>query len=401
MPAERRHPSPDTVTGDRPRSARTLDRAGLLGVAVLVLASCSGSGPQSALRPEGPIARDLDGLWDLVYLLAVIVFVVVMAVFLYSIFRFRERRGETREPRQIHGNTVLEIAWTIVPAVLLAVLAVPTVRGIFDVRATAEGPDVVQVNVTGHQWWWEFEYVDLASADGHTLVTASELHIPAGVQVQLTMTSRDVIHSFWVPPLNGKRDVVPGRITELVLEADPEVADKDFGYGAGVIPGQCAEFCGLSHADMRLRVHVQSPADFDAWVAAQLEPAVVPAEGAAAAGFETFNAVCTACHQATVVDTDGSVSVLGEDRVVEVDGVTFSAQYGPDLGHFGSRATMAGVILDNTAEHVAQWIDNPSDLKPMAPERNDLEAGRILGMPSYGLDSGQISELVELLEGWR
>ncbi|CAN5257382.1 cytochrome c oxidase subunit II [soil metagenome] len=401
MPAERRHPSPDPVRVDRPGSVRTLGRAGLLGVAALALASCSGSGPQSALNPEGPIARDLDGLWDLVYLLAVIVFVLVMAVLLYSIFRFRERRGETREPRQIHGNTVLEIGWTIVPAVLLAVLAVPTVRGIFDVRAAAEGPDVVQVNVTGHQWWWEFEYVDLASAEGHTLVTANELHIPAGVQVQLNMTSRDVIHSFWVPPLNGKRDIVPGRVTQLVLEADPDVAGKDFGYGLGVIPGQCAEFCGLSHADMRLRVVVQSPADFDAWVAGQLEPAVVATEGGAAAGFETFSAVCAACHQATVVGADGAVSVLGEDHVVEVDGVTFSAQFGPDLTHFGSRSTLAAAILENTDEHLADWIANPADLKPMAPERNDLEAGRILGMPSYGLDSGQISELVELLEGWR
>jgi cytochrome c oxidase subunit 2 len=213
------------------------------------------------------------------------------------------------------------------------------------------------------------------------------------------MTSRDVIHSFWIPPLNGKRDVVPGRITQLVLEADPEVAEQDFGLGRGVIPGQCAEFCGLAHADMRLRVFVQSPADFEAWAAGQLEPAEVPTEGAAAAGYETFVAVCTACHQAVVAE-GGESQVLGEEQTLEVAGTTFTAQYGPDLTHFGSRSTLAAAVLTNTDEHLAEWIDNPNDVKPMAPQRNDLETGRILGMPSYGLDGTQIDELVALLEGW-
>ncbi|MDQ3782342.1 MAG: cytochrome c oxidase subunit II [Actinomycetota bacterium] len=379
----------------------TCRRAAMVTAAVATLGACSGSGPQSALTPEGPIARQIDDLWDLVFVLAVVVFVLVMAVFAVSIFRFRERKSDTREPRQIHGNTPLEISWTILPAVLLAVLAVPTVRGIFEVRAAAEGPDVIQVNVTGHQWWWEFEFPDMVSDDGRTLVTANELHIPAGVKVQLNMTSRDVIHSFWVPPLNGKRDVVPGRITQLVLEADPGVADKDFGFGPGVIPGQCAEFCGLSHADMRLRVFVQSPAEFEAWAAAQLEPVPVPTEGAAAAGYETFNSTCTACHQAVVADADGTVTTLGAERTLEVDGVTFLDQFGPDLTHFGGRSTLGAAILENSEEHLGNWIDNPSDLKPMAPLRNDLEAGRVLGMPSYGLDSEQIAQLVELLEGWQ
>jgi cytochrome c oxidase subunit 2 len=397
MPPERRESS--SRGGDRFQPARRFGRPALLGIAVVATGACSGSGPQSALTPEGPIARQIDDLWDLVFSLAVVVFVLVMAVFVVSIVRFRERKDDDREPRQVHGNTPLEIGWTILPAVILAVLAVPTVRGIFEVRAEAEGPDVVQVQVTGHQWWWEFEYPDLTAGDGRTLVTANELHIPAGVQVQLNMTSRDVIHSFWIPPLNGKRDVVPGRITQLVLEADPEVAEQDFGLGEGVIPGQCAEFCGLAHADMRLRVFVQSPADFEAWAAGQLEPSEVPTEGAAAAGYETFAAVCTACHQAAVAE-GGEGTVLGEEQTLEVDGTTFTAQYGPDLTHFGSRSTLAAAVLTNTDEHLAEWIDNPNDVKPMAPQRNDLETGRILGMPSYGLDDTQIAELVALLEGW-
>ena len=398
MPPERRDSS--SRWGNRFQPARRFGRSALLGIAAVAMAACSGSGPQSALTPEGPFARQIDDLWDLVFSLAVVVFVLVMAVFAVSIVRFRERKEDEREPRQVHGNTPLEIGWTILPAVILAVLAVPTVRGIFEVRAEAEGPDVLQVQVTGHQWWWEFEYPDLVSTDGHSLVTANELHIPAGVPVQLTMTSRDVIHSFWVPPLNGKRDVVPGLVTQLGLEADPGVAEQDFGFGAGVIPGQCAEFCGLSHADMRLRVFVQTPADFETWAAGQLEPAEVPAEGAAAAGFETFAAVCTACHQAAVAEDGGDVSVLGDEQTIEVDGATFSAQYGPDLTHFGSRSTLAAAVLTNTAEHLAEWIDDPSAVKPMMPQRNDLETGRILGMPSYGLDSAQIDELVALLEGW-
>jgi cytochrome c oxidase subunit II len=400
MPPERRESSSRPTGGDRFRSARRFGGPVLLGTVVVCLTACSGSGAQSALTPEGPIARQIDDLWDLVFSLAVVVFVLVMAVFVVSIVRFRERKDDAREPRQVHGNTPLEIGWTILPAVILAVLAVPTVRGIFEVRASATGPDVIQVQVTGHQWWWEFEYPDLVSPDGHTLVTANELHIPAGVQVQLTMTSKDVIHSFWVPPLNGKRDVVPGLVTELVLEADPGVAEQDFGFGEGVIPGQCAEFCGLAHADMRLRVFVQSQADFEAWAAGQLEPAEVPTEGTAAAGYETFTAVCTACHQAVVTEDGDAGAVLGDEQAIQVDGTTFSAQYGPDLTHFGSRSTLAAAVLTNTAEHLAEWIDDPSDVKPMMPQRNDLETGRILGMPSYGLDGAQIDELVALLEGW-
>jgi len=376
-------------------------RLGGLAAVTLLLSACSGTGPQTTLEPQGPLAREIDGLWQLVFVIATVVFILVEAVLVISIIRFRERKGDDRQPKQIHGNTRLEIMWTIIPAVLLAVLAVPTVQGIFAVRTPATGADVLDVKVTGHQWWWEFEYPGIIDAEGNTLTTANELHIPADRPVNLTMTSVDVIHSFWVPPLQGKRDVVPGRLSTLTLEADPEVATTDYGFGDGVIPGQCAEFCGLAHADMRLRVFVHDDDGFQAWSDDQLQPAVVAASGQAADGFATFTSVCTACHQATVQQPDGTVETVGEGNSVTVDDIVFSAALAPDLTHFGSRTTFGGASFDNTPEHLAAWIDNPPALKPMDPDRNDIPAGRILGMPDFGLSTEEIDSLVTMLEEWQ
>lgn len=373
---------------------------------MLVLSACSGSGPQSSLEPEGPIARDIDGLWELVLILATVVFVLVMAAYVISLVRFRERKNDTREPKQVHGNTRLEIAWTIIPAVLLAVLAVPTIQTLFEVRAVPEGPDVLQVHVTGHQWWWEFVYPDYVGEDGRALITANELHIPADTKVNLTMSSADVIHSFWVPPLNGKRDVVPGRVSTLTLEADGDVVLVDRDFGEGVILGQCAEFCGLAHADMRMRVFVHDDAEFEAWAAGQLEPAIVASSGPAAAGYETFTQVCTACHQATVVLPDGTTETVGPDNFIDVDGVEFRSSFGPNLTHFGGRTTFGGASFDTpwanpeAREHLEQWLENPADIKPMDPDRNDIPNGRILGMPAFGLTAEEIDNLIAMLEGW-
>jgi cytochrome c oxidase subunit 2 len=195
------------------------------------------------------------------------------------------------------------------------------------------------------------------------------------------MTSADVIHSFWVPPLAGKRDLVPGRETFIKITPDSDRAGEE-------IPGQCAEFCWLGHADMRVLVFLETEADFSAWATQQTQPATIPTDGQAASGFEIFSSVCTACHQAVVADPAGSVTVLGDSLA-------------PDLTHFGSRTTLGARVLDNTPEHLAQWIDDPSDIKPMAPELNDFGSGRILGMPDYGLDAEEIRELVALLEGWK
>lgn len=388
-------------TPSRPR------RLALLVPFVLLLSSCAGAGPQSSLDPQGPISRDIDGLWRLVLIIATVVFVLVQGALIVSIVRFRERKGEERAPIQVHGNTRLEILWTIIPAVLLAGITVPTLNTLFDIREPA-GPDALQVKVTGHQWWWEFEYPAYADDTGRSLLTANELHIPAGRDIQLTMTSADVIHSFWVPPLNGKRDVVPGRVTELKLNADPStVTIKYDDFGEGWILGQCAEFCGLAHADMRLRVKIHTEDDFAAWTAEQLTPAPLPAEpaegeagSAAWQGWQTFQLICTACHQATVLE-DGVAAVYGPvDSVRTVDGTDFHIALAPDLTHFGGRTTFAGASYDNVEDHLRAWLANPADLKPMDPDRNDIPNGRILGMPNFNLDADQITGLVALMESW-
>ncbi len=374
-------------------AARRMPRSvALLVLLTLVLAGCSGSGPQTALNPEGPIGRTIDDLWELVFIMATVVFVIVQAAIIYTIIRYRARKGDDSEPVQVHGNTRLEILWTIIPVVILASIGYPIVKGIFDVRAVAEGSDVLQVQVTGHQWWWEFEYVDYSDETGRTLVTANELVIPEDTTVNLTMTSADVIHSFWVPVLAGKRDVVPNRITNLTLIADdPTPVDEPH-------PGQCAEYCGLAHADMRFKVHVRDQVGFDAWVADQLTPAEIPTEGAAAAGYTAFN-TCVACHNSTVMGENGPEDV-GPVRTIEVDGVTFTSSLAPSLTHFGSRSTFGAGTFENNAEHLAEWLADPSSIKPMRPELNDVPNGRILGMPNFNLSSDDITNLIALLEGW-
>ncbi|MBT8197486.1 MAG: cytochrome c oxidase subunit II [Acidimicrobiia bacterium] len=353
----------------------------LFAILGLALASCSGSGDQSALDPKGPIARDIDNLWLLVFWISVVVFVLVEVALLYAIRKFRERPDEDFRPKQIHGNTRLEVLWTAIPAVILAVIAVPTVAGVFNVREIPEGPDVLEVEVIGHQWWFEFRYPAYTNAAGEPLTTASVLHIPEDVKVNLIMTSADVIHSFWVPALNGKRDLVPGNTSNLTLIADDPTPSDD------PLPGQCAEYCWLAHADMRFKVDVDTQAEFDAWVAEQLEPVVVPTSGPELEGWETFQSVCTACHQATVQQPDGTVETIG-------------VSLAPNLGHFWGRGVFAGAKYEITDDLMAQWLDNPSDLKPMDPDRNDIANGRVLGMPDFGLDGTQIDGLIALLKSW-
>lgn len=353
----------------------------LIPVLALVLGSCSGSGPQSSLDPQGPIARDIDNLWLLVFWIAVVVFVLVEVALLYAIRRFRERPDEDFRPKQIHGNTRLEVMWTAIPALILAVLAVPTVAGIFNIREIPEGPDVLEVEVIGHQWWFEFRYPAYTNELGEPLTTATVLHIPEDVRVNLVMTSADVIHSFWIPSLNGKRDLVPGNISNLTLVADDPTPEDE------PLPGQCAEYCWLAHADMRFKVHVDTQEDFEAWVEEQLAPVPVPTAGDELAGWETFEAICTACHQATVAQPDGTVETVG-------------VALAPNLGHFWGRDWFAGAKYEITDDLMAQWLANPSDLKPMDPDRNDIANGRVLGMPNFGLDDAQIDGLIALLKSW-
>ncbi len=300
----------------------------------LLLLGCTGEYPQSTLHPTADFGYRVDGLFRLIFWWAVAVFVVVEGIMLYAMFRFRER-PDSPEPKHVHGGTLMEIGWTLAPAVVLVFVAVPTIQAVLDSAGDAPEGALV-VDVIGHQWWWEYRYQDVG------ITTANELHVPQGRPVQLRMTSADVIHSFWAPKLGGKRDVLPGRTTYIAFTPD----------SVGSFYGQCAEYCGTSHANMRLRVVVDAPATFDAWVAAQLQapPPVDSANAEVVRGLQAFTAVrtpanhsCIACHA--------------------VQGVSFGA-LGPDLSHVASRSTIAAGILPMDAVGLERWLRDPIREKP-------------------------------------
>ncbi|HEX7024458.1 MAG TPA: cytochrome c oxidase subunit II [Gemmatimonadales bacterium] len=321
-------------------------------VCLLLLLGCAENYPQTTLLPRGDFARLVDGIFRTTVWWATVVFVLVEGVLLFAIFKFRGRPDDP-EPRQTHGSTLLEVSWTIVPALMLAAIAVPTVKTIFKTSDYATG-DVVQIEVVGHQWWWEFRYTDLG------VVTANEMHIPVGKTVNLRMTTSDVLHSFWVPQFAGKRDVFPKRHNPLWFKAEV----------TGTFHGTCAEFCGTQHARMMFRVVSQTPEEFAAWVAAQRigsplvdggkvpVDSVLPADSAARAarlaadslgqaGLALFNgAGCVGCHSITGAVTAGVTQMTG-----------------PNLSHVGSRGTLVAGLMPNNPANLARWLSNPDSVK--------------------------------------
>ncbi|MGB5526815.1 MAG: cytochrome c oxidase subunit II [Gemmatimonadota bacterium] len=322
----------------------------LLTLATISLGACGGPFPQSALDPASDFAWKLQDLFEGIFFWAVVVFVLVEGALIVAILRFRERPGGP-EPKATHGNTLLEISWTLAPAIVLVLIAIPTIKTIWDVDRPARGESLV-VEAVGHQWWWEFRYPDLG------IVTANELHSPVGQQIDVRLTSADVIHSFWFPRLGGKRDVIPGHETQIWFTAD----------SAGLYLGQCAEFCGLSHALMKMQLVAESPADFEVWVEGQLADAVVTDSVSFAEGTQAFmRGGCIACHK--------------------VRGTVAQGVIGPDLTHVGSRRRIAGGILDNTPENMERWIRDSRGVKP----------GSLMIVPE--LDDETVSRIVEYLQG--
>ncbi len=336
-----------------------LFRIATLGLFAVVATACGTSDqPQNTLRPEGPEAQQLDNLFRPVFWIAVAVFFLVNGLILTIVVRFRSRGDDDgTAPAQVHGNARLEIGWTILPAVLLAVIGFFTVATIFDINRQPEGDDVLQVTVVGHQWWWEYQYPDSG------VVTANELHIPVDTPVNVRLISDDVIHSFWPPKLAGKVDVIPGRVNYMTIEASEP---KRYA-------GQCAEYCGLSHANMRLVVVAHEKADFEQWLSEQLEPAESASGGEAAEGAELFiQRGCGGCHTVDGLDA-------AEGRV------------GPDLTHLQSRETFAGAIFDLNERNLRRWLRDPPAMKPMDPDN-------IAGMPNLGLSEEDITKLIAYLE---
>ena len=257
-----------------PSRPRRLLTAALPAVAAVALTACNASYPNSIFHSNTEFNRDVGGLFSILIWLGTFVFIFVEAILLYAIFRFR-RRSENDRPEHVHGNTTLEILWTAIPALILVFIAVPTVRTIFNTQAKAKA-DALQVEVIGHQWWWEFRYPQ------YKITTANELYLPVGRTVNFTLRTQDVLHSFWIPQMGGKRDLIANHPNYLWFTPD--------SVGEQAWNGFCAEYCGASHANMKFRAFTVTPAQFEAWAAHQASPAVFgavtppAAAGAAAPG---------------------------------------------------------------------------------------------------------------------
>jgi cytochrome c oxidase subunit 2 len=322
----------------------------LVGFAA-VLAACGNDNGQNSLDPKGPAAETIDNLFIPILILAIVIGIAVLAATVYFAIRFRHREGAPDNPKQIHGSTPLEIGWTIVPALILAVVAVPTVATIFDLAEVPEGPEVLKVEVQGEQWWWEFVYPRQAMVD-EKVVTSTELHIPVGTKVLLEQTSQNVIHSFWVPELAGKKDVMPGRTNTNVIEADEP----------GTYLGACAEYCGLAHADMRFRVIAQPMNEWRQWLADQQRGPAQPWDGEIRELTATKYA-CTNCH-------------IFDDSTKE--------NFGPNLTHFASRSTFAGGVYEVDRENLTDWIlDAPSMVPMESKDCRKPPPATCVGMPSF------------------
>ena len=379
----------------------------------IIFTACA-TGPdnkQNSLRPEGDAARKIMNLFSPIFWIATVIGVAVLLATIYASVKFRATE-KNKSPKQVHGNTFLEIGWTILPLVILLGIAVPTVKTVFEL-AKPGGANSIQVEVVGKQWWWQFgvetSSYPIYNDDGTPkldassnpvtatkVVTANELVIPVKTRVELSLKACNedtpiadkstadlkianpcnVIHSFWIPSLAGKKDVVPGRTNTLVLEADKP----------GLYTGQCTEYCGLSHSLMRMQIRAVSQADYDVRITNLKKPAVKACgeAGAVKCDEETTKALatiqkfsCSNCHSFT----DPS-----------------QKSYGPNLAHFGEdykNEVLGGGSIEKTEEHIWKWIHNATDWKnqngiPMQADDCRLgpipgEGKRCVGMPNFSI----------------
>ena len=332
--------------------ALTVMLAVVLALAVPALAQ-EGMPPQpSALDPAGPNSAAIASLFNVVLIIATVVFVVVEGLILISAFRFRRRAKDASEPAQVHGNTRAEIAWTILPALIVVTLFVMALQTQQTLDAKpAAAAEQMTVKVIGHQFWWEYQYPDLG------ITTATDLVIPTGKVVNLELTSADVIHSFWIPQLNGKTDAFPNHMNFTWIQANTP----------GVYYGQCAELCGAGHANMRAVVIAKTPDEFDLWVKQQQAGPAEPADALAQQGQLIFSTgACIGCHT--------------------INGTTANGKTGPNLTHVASRMAIAGGILTNSEGNLRRWLGNPPAVKP----------GSI--MPNLNLSKTEIDALTAYLQ---
>jgi cytochrome c oxidase subunit II len=322
------------------------------------LAENSQSPLTSIFSPESTPAKSIFDLSIFVLSITGIIFVVVFTLLVYSISKFRANSANAdREPAQVYGSTQIELAWTIIPILIVVVLFLATARVIHAIQDAPEPAGAVQVTAIGHQYWWEFRYPKLG------IVTANELHIPVSdpshpTPTFLRLLSADTDHSFWIPELAGKTDLIPNHPNRMWM--DP--------HRTGIFLGQCAQYCGTQHAKMLLRVSVDSPQDFAAWVRGQQQPAVQ--DPSVMAGRQIFEqTACINCHTVSPTPADG--------------------RFGPDLTHLMSRATIAAGAAENTPENLRLWIQNPDGIKP----------GSL--MPAMKLSDADVDAVVNYMETLR
>lgn len=328
-----------------------------LALAIVLLAPLfAAAQTPDMFAPASPDATEISELFYLVLTITTIIFVLVGGALAYFIYRFRDPLDAPRddtEPPQIYGSQPIEIAWTLAPTLIVLVLSLVVIRSVIAMRTEPTGEHTLHVRAVGHQWWWEFEYPE------YGFTTANELVIPTSdaaepAPVYLQLESADVIHSFWVPKLAGKTDLVPAKTNQMRLEAS----------SAGLFEGRCAEYCGTQHAKMLIRVNAVSPADFEKWVAEQQQNAAVAQS--VAAGRQIFmDQACANCH-----------TIRGEPAV---------GKFGPDLTHLMSRHTIASGILENNRENLTAWLADPDQAKPGSR------------MPNMRLSPTEIKQLVDYL----
>jgi cytochrome c oxidase subunit II len=318
-------------------------------------------GPTNIFAPASTPAESIFGLSIFVLLTVAAIFIVVFGLLAYAVVRFRNRHGDDRsEPAQIYGSSQVELAWTVIPILIVTALFLATARVIASVQRAERPTGALEVVVTGHQYWWEHRYPDL------NIVTANELHVPVSDRAHptptfLTLLSADTDHSFWVPRLAGKTDLIPNHPNRMWI--DP--------HEPGLFLGQCAQYCGTQHAKMLLRVYVQPRDEFERWVQAQQQPAQGNPPGAALSiGQRVFESTaCVNCHT--------------------IAGTPAKGRFGPDLTHLMSRDTIAAGAAPNTPEKLRLWIRNPDAIKPGSK------------MPAMGLSDQDVDAVTAYLETLR
>jgi cytochrome c oxidase subunit II len=413
--------------------------AAALTVALLALSACGADYPNSVFHSRTEFNRSTDALFQLIIKLGVVVFILVFALLLVTMWKYRTRPGQ-REPEHVHGNTTLEILWTIIPALVLLWIAVPTVKVIFETQAPAPA-GALKVEVIGHQWWWEFKYPELG------ITTANELYLPKGRTVNFDLKTIDVIHSFWIPALGGKRDLVTNHTNHIWFTPD-SLTERAFN-------GVCVEYCGASHANMRFRAFVVEAAEFDSWAAHQKTQAAfksappAPVGGSQVGGTAGTRSTSATGQPANPQPANPVVTQTGfsfptadmpkhtvafanvpdgltfDDAVLSqgdaargadllhnkfgggcigchaIGGTNFASPVGPNLTHIASRNTLGAGLFPNDAKHLALWIKNARLMKPgiVMPTIGAGQIDPVTKKPTVGatLTDAQIADVVAYL----